>query len=97
MERCTRSHPSVGADVAALALRALAGVLEPLPAGRLTRHQHVLFRLGELVADAESAAALAARGRRRAATATLARRPTAGSTADGAGRDAPRLRPRGRP
>jgi alkylation response protein AidB-like acyl-CoA dehydrogenase len=54
-------HAEVGADVAALALHALAEVLEFARLGRLTRSQHVLFRLGELVAYAECAAALARR------------------------------------
>jgi alkylation response protein AidB-like acyl-CoA dehydrogenase len=53
--------PDVGADVAALALHALAEVLEFARLGRLTRSQHVLFRLGELIAHAECAAALARR------------------------------------
>ena len=47
--------PAVGADVAALACRALAIVLEACRTGRLTRNQHVLFRLGELVASTEGA------------------------------------------
>ena len=45
-----RHAPEVGADVAALALECLAGVLEACRVGRLTRNQHVLLRLGELVA-----------------------------------------------
>jgi len=66
MEDLARSNGSVGADTVALALHALAEVLEQARVHRLTRHQHVLFRIGELVAHAESAAALA---RRAAATA----------------------------
>ncbi len=54
-------HPDVGADVSALALDCLAAVLEACRAGRLTRNQHVLFRLGELVAFAEASAALVRR------------------------------------
>ncbi|GIJ71274.1 acyl-CoA dehydrogenase family protein [Virgisporangium ochraceum] len=50
-----------GGPVAALALRSLAAVLDACRADRLTRSQHVLLRLGELVAHAESAAALAHR------------------------------------
>jgi alkylation response protein AidB-like acyl-CoA dehydrogenase len=53
--------PRVGADVAALALQALAEVTERARAGRLTRNQHVLLRLGELMAVAEAAAALCRR------------------------------------
>jgi alkylation response protein AidB-like acyl-CoA dehydrogenase len=53
-------YPDVGAGTAALACDALAGVLEACRAGRLTRHQHVLLRLGELIAQAEGAACFAA-------------------------------------
>jgi len=62
-------HPEVGADVAALALHALAEVMEKARVGRLTRYQHILLRLGELIAFAECAgslcrrAALAAEGK----------------------------------
>ncbi len=59
--------PEVGADIAALALECLAGVLDACRAGRLTRNQHVLLRLGELIAYAEGAASLA----RRAAEAAM--------------------------
>ena len=55
------SHPAVGADVAALGLECLAAVFEACRTGRLTRNQHILLRLGELVAHAECAAALARR------------------------------------
>ena len=55
------AHPTVGADVAALALHALAEVMEKARAGRLTRYQHILLRLGELIAYAEAAATLARR------------------------------------
>jgi alkylation response protein AidB-like acyl-CoA dehydrogenase len=51
----------VGANAAALATWALAGVLEACRVGRLTRNQHVLLRLGELIAWAECAASLARR------------------------------------
>jgi alkylation response protein AidB-like acyl-CoA dehydrogenase len=51
----------VGADHAAVAVRALAAVLERCRLDKLTRHQHVLFRLGELVAQAEGAAVFAER------------------------------------
>jgi alkylation response protein AidB-like acyl-CoA dehydrogenase len=48
--------PNVGAGHAALALRSLAALLERARLDRLTRNQHVLFRLGELIAYAETAA-----------------------------------------
>src|SRR5579885_467307 len=60
------SHSDVGADVAALNLHALAEVMEKARVARLTRHQHVLFRLGELIAYSECSASLS----RRAALAT---------------------------
>jgi alkylation response protein AidB-like acyl-CoA dehydrogenase len=71
LDRVHGSHPTVGADVAALALQCLAAVLEACRLGRLTRNQHVLLRLGELIAYAEAAATLA----RRAAAAASGRLP----------------------
>jgi alkylation response protein AidB-like acyl-CoA dehydrogenase len=61
LERLHASRPEVGADVAALATHALAEVLERARVHRLTRSQHLLFRLGELVARVEGAGALARR------------------------------------
>jgi alkylation response protein AidB-like acyl-CoA dehydrogenase len=55
------SNPKVGADTAALALHALAEILEKARVARLTRHQHILLRLGELIAYAECAGSLARR------------------------------------
>ncbi|HET7785790.1 MAG TPA: acyl-CoA dehydrogenase family protein [Myxococcales bacterium] len=54
-----------GGAIAALALESLGETFERARLARLTRHQHVLLRLGELVSLAEGAAALA---RRAAAT-----------------------------
>ena len=54
----------VGADVVALAFHALAEVLEQARISRLTRQQHVLFRLGELIAWVECAEAFARRAER---------------------------------
>ena len=65
------TQPMVGADVAALAAECLAGVLEACRVGRLTRNQHVLLRLGELIAHAEAAGALV----RRAAASAEGRLP----------------------
>jgi len=61
VEALHAAHPNVGADVAALALHALAEVMEKARANRLTRYQHVLLRLGEWIAYAECAATLARR------------------------------------
>jgi alkylation response protein AidB-like acyl-CoA dehydrogenase len=66
LEKLAADHPGVGADIAALAHHALAEVFESARAGRLTRNQHVLFRLGELAALTEGAAALARRAARAA-------------------------------
>ena len=54
-------HPDVGADMAALAFHALAEVMEKARVARLTRYQHILLRLGELIAYAECAGSLARR------------------------------------
>jgi acyl-CoA dehydrogenase len=54
-------HPNVGADIAALGFHALAEVMEKARTARLTRHQHILLRLGELIAYAECAGTLARR------------------------------------
>jgi alkylation response protein AidB-like acyl-CoA dehydrogenase len=62
--KCEELHarqPHVGANTAALALHALAEVMERARVGRLTRYQHILLRLGELIAYAECAGALARR------------------------------------
>ena len=50
-----------GSEGAVLALRALAAILERCRLDRLTRNQHILFRLGELIAHAETAAIFAER------------------------------------
>src|SRR3954454_25353931 len=64
LEALHAEHPERGADAAALAHHALAELLERCRAGRLTRHQHVLLRLGLLIAQAEGAAAFARRAQR---------------------------------
>ncbi|MBP6802542.1 MAG: acyl-CoA dehydrogenase family protein [Chloroflexi bacterium] len=56
-----QTQPNNGANIAALALRALSVILERCRIDRLTRQQHVLFRLGELIAYAETAAVFAER------------------------------------
>src|SRR5664280_1436055 len=64
MESLAAATPGVGADVAALGLHALAELFEVFRAQRLTRHQHILFRMGELIAYAETAASFAKRAGR---------------------------------
>jgi alkylation response protein AidB-like acyl-CoA dehydrogenase len=54
-------HPEVGADNAALAMHALAELMEKARIARLTRYQHILLRLGELIAYAECAGSLSRR------------------------------------
>src|SRR5450755_1239394 len=54
-------HANVGADIAALALHALAEIMEKARIARLTRFQHILLRLGELIAYAECAGSLSRR------------------------------------
>lgn len=66
MEALHAAHADVGADVVARALHALAEVMERARTGRLTRQQHVLLRLGELIAHSECAASLARRAARAA-------------------------------
>jgi alkylation response protein AidB-like acyl-CoA dehydrogenase len=66
LEALHAAHPEVGADTAALTLHGAAVLLEHARIARLTRNQHVLFRLGELLAVAEGAASLAKRAARAA-------------------------------
>jgi alkylation response protein AidB-like acyl-CoA dehydrogenase len=66
LEALAAGRPEVGAGTAALGLHALGEVLERCRTARLTRQQHVLLRLGELIAYAESAAALSRRAARAA-------------------------------
>jgi alkylation response protein AidB-like acyl-CoA dehydrogenase len=54
-------QPNVGANIAALSLHALAEVMEKARVTRLTRYQHILLRLGELIAYAECAGSLSRR------------------------------------
>ena len=61
LEKLHAQHPDVGADIAALASHALAEVMEKARTERLTRYQHILLRLGELIAFAECAGSLARR------------------------------------
>lgn len=61
MERLAAGRPDTGAHTAALTLATLAALLERCRLDRLTRSQHVLFRLGALIAAAETAAVFAER------------------------------------
>ncbi|MCP5041096.1 MAG: acyl-CoA dehydrogenase [bacterium] len=61
MEQLHAGRPEVGAATAALSLHALATLMEHCRTARLTRNQHVLFRLGEIIAWAECAACLSRR------------------------------------
>jgi alkylation response protein AidB-like acyl-CoA dehydrogenase len=66
LEALHAQHPNVGANFAALAHHALAEVMEKARVARLTRYQHILLRLGEWIAYAESAGSLARRAARMA-------------------------------
>ena len=66
LEALHTKNPTVGADIAALAAHALAEVMEKARAARLTRYQHILLRLGELIAYAECAGSFASRAARSA-------------------------------
>ena len=61
LKQLAAGAPGTGADIAALAANGLAQVMEHARVHRLTRNQHVLFRLGELIAYVECAGALARR------------------------------------
>jgi alkylation response protein AidB-like acyl-CoA dehydrogenase len=64
LEALHAKHPEVGANFAALANHALAELLEKARIARLTRYQHILLRIGEWIAFAESAGCLARRAAR---------------------------------
>jgi alkylation response protein AidB-like acyl-CoA dehydrogenase len=64
MEQLHSRHSGVGADIAALGLHALADLLERARERRLTRNQHIQFRIGELIAFGETAATFAKRAAR---------------------------------
>jgi alkylation response protein AidB-like acyl-CoA dehydrogenase len=61
LEALHKADPDSGAGLAALTMRALAVILERCRLDRLTRSQHILFRLGEIIAHAEAAAIFAER------------------------------------
>jgi alkylation response protein AidB-like acyl-CoA dehydrogenase len=64
MEDLHKQNDKLGAQVIAYGLHGLAELLEVARSQRLTRHQHILFRLGEWIAHAEGAACLARRAAR---------------------------------
>jgi alkylation response protein AidB-like acyl-CoA dehydrogenase len=64
LEALHAQHPNVGANTAALASHALAEVMEKARVAHLTRHQHILLRLGEWIAYAECAGCLSRRAAR---------------------------------
>jgi len=88
LEALHRTQPDNGANFAALALRALSVILERCRIDRLTRQQHVLFRLGELVAYAETAAIFAERVVDKPTTAVSLNIPTRQALARIHGREA---------
>ena len=64
MDQLHASHPNVGADICASGCHLLADMLEWARVNRLTRNQHIQFRIGEWIAYLESACALARRAAR---------------------------------
>jgi alkylation response protein AidB-like acyl-CoA dehydrogenase len=66
LEELHAADSTLGADVGALAYHALAELMERCRTEKLTRNQHILMRLGSLIAQAEGAAALARRAHRAA-------------------------------
>jgi alkylation response protein AidB-like acyl-CoA dehydrogenase len=66
LEEIHKQNDRVGGQIVSYCLHGLAELLEVSRAQRLTRHQHILFRLGELIAHAEGAASLARRACRAA-------------------------------
>jgi alkylation response protein AidB-like acyl-CoA dehydrogenase len=66
LEDIHKQNARIGAQVVSYSLHALAELLEVARIQRLTRHQHVLFRLGELMAYVEGAASLVRRAARAA-------------------------------
>lgn len=64
LEELHKQNNRVGAQTIGYCLHGLAELLEVARAQRLTRHQHILFRLGELIAHAEGVASLARRAAR---------------------------------
>jgi alkylation response protein AidB-like acyl-CoA dehydrogenase len=61
LEALHSAHGDIGADVAAMSLHAVADIMEKARRARLTRFQHILLRLGELIAYAECAGCIARR------------------------------------
>jgi len=61
LEPLHSQYPDAGLNAVALALHKLADLMECARTQRLTRHQHVLMRLGEMIAHAECAASFARR------------------------------------
>jgi alkylation response protein AidB-like acyl-CoA dehydrogenase len=64
MEELHAKHNDVGANIAATGLHALADILERARERRLTRNQHIQFRIGELIAFGECAATFSKRAAR---------------------------------
>jgi alkylation response protein AidB-like acyl-CoA dehydrogenase len=61
LEELHKQNDQVGAQLMSYCMHGLAELLEVARIQRLTRHQHILFRLGELIAHAEGSASLARR------------------------------------
>ena len=64
LEGLAAQQPETGAREAAMAMHALAEIMERARVARLTKFQHILLRLGEWIAYAECAGAMARRAAR---------------------------------
>lgn len=80
--------PATGIPAAVIALRALGALLERCRLDRLTRNQHLLFRLGELIAYAETAAIFSERVKTHPTQAIALEQPTLEAMARVHARDA---------
>jgi alkylation response protein AidB-like acyl-CoA dehydrogenase len=59
--RLHAQNPNVGAGIVSLVAEALASIMMAAQTARLTRNQHILFRIGEMAALVEAAAAMSRR------------------------------------
>ena len=64
MEALHAQHPDIGADISATMFHILADLLEQARVHRLTRNQHLLFRIGEWIAWAECSGSMARKAAR---------------------------------
>ncbi len=76
LEDLHKQNPLVGAQTLSYCLHGLAELLEVARTQRLTRHQHILFRLGGLIAHVEGSASFARKAARAAQKSLNPKAPT---------------------